>query len=176
MKETGIRETGMETDFWQKGWIRALTTALVIGMMALIFCFSMENAEKSDTTSGRISGIVIRMLYPGYPGETAERQQEIYDAVQFAVRKTAHFTEYLILGLLMRFCFLSWFGRKAWLELLSWGAGTLYAVTDELHQLTIDGRSGQWTDVLLDSAGVLAGVLTAKALARLIGKKAGGKA
>ena len=37
--------------------------------------------------------------------------------------------------------------------------GTLYAVTDEMHQLLIEGRSGQWTDVLIDSAGALTGVL-----------------
>ena len=40
-----------------------------------------------------------------------------------------------------------------------WGFSTLYAVTDEMHQLLIEGRSGQWTDVLIDSAGALTGVL-----------------
>ena len=158
---------------WQKTWIRVVSTALVIGMMALIFCFSMQNADASDETSGGISRIVIGIFYPGYGGETPEKQTEIYDTVQHYVRKTAHFTEYLILGLLMRFCLLSWFGKRGWLAAASWGAATLYAVTDEMHQLMIDGRSGQWTDVLLDSAGVLAGVLIAGAVIRRIEQKRG---
>ena len=81
--------------------------------------------------------------------------------------------EYLLLGFLIRFCLLSWFGKRTWLTIGSWGAGTLYALTDEIHQMMIDGRSGQWTDVLLDSAGVLAGVLIAAKLVELTERKAG---
>jgi VanZ family protein len=62
---------------------------------------------------------------------------------------------------LLRLCFESWFGPGKWLPLTAWAAGTLYAGTDELHQLMTDGRSGQWTDVLLDSSGVLTGVALA---------------
>ena len=49
--------------------------------------------------------------------------------------------------------------------------GTAYAGTDELHQLLIDGRSGQWTDVLLDSAGAMTGVLLAALALYLIRKR-----
>ena len=163
----------MEASQWKKTWLRVLTTALVLGMMALIFCFSMESAERSDETSGILSRTIIRVMYPDYDRFSAERQQEIYDNVQHYVRKTAHFTEYLILGVLMRFCLQSWFGPVKGLNLSAWGAGTLYAVTDEIHQLTIDGRSGQWTDVALDSAGVLAGVMIALGLIRIIDKRKG---
>ena len=34
----------------------------------------------------------------------------------------------------------------------------LYAATDEVHQLFVPGRSGQVSDVLLDSAGAIAGL------------------
>ena len=67
--------------------------------------------------------------------------------------------EYALLGFLVRLLGESyaWRGR-GW---IAWGGGTLYAVTDELHQLFSDGRSAQAADVLLDSAGVLSGVLAA---------------
>ena len=39
--------------------------------------------------------------------------------------------------------------------------GVLTALTDETIQLFSDGRSGQVTDVWLDSAGVLTGILVA---------------
>ena len=78
------------------------------------------------------------------------------------MRKTAHFTEYALLGLLVRFCLQSWIGnRKKHLLPAGWIFGTLYAVTDELHQLLTDGRAGQWTDVVLDSSGVLTGAVIA---------------
>lgn len=37
--------------------------------------------------------------------------------------------------------------------------GSLYAASDEFHQLFVPGRSGRLTDVLIDSAGLLAGIL-----------------
>ena len=40
-----------------------------------------------------------------------------------------------------------------------WGIATAYAVTDEFHQLFVPGRSGQMTDVMIDSGGALVGLL-----------------
>ena len=130
-------------------------------VIVLIFVFSTEDAERSDRTSGGISRAVIRLVYPDYDRKTPEEQQACYDSIQHLVRKSAHFTEYTILGLLIRLCLESWFGRRKGMLPASWALGTLYAGTDELHQLLIDGRSGQWTDVLLDSGGVMTGVLIA---------------
>ena len=143
----------------QKTWIRILLTGLTVTMMILIFLFSTEPAERSDRTSGHLSMTVITMLHPDYESYTAEQKETLYADVQHYVRKTAHFTEYLILGVLIRLCLESWFGTRRLLNPLSWAAGTVYACTDELHQLIIDGRSGQISDVLLDSCGVLIGVL-----------------
>ena len=42
---------------------------------------------------------------------------------------------------------------------LPWVIGTIYAVSDEVHQLFVEGRSCEVRDMLLDSAGVAAGVL-----------------
>ncbi len=156
----------MERTGWQLTWVRILTTALTAAMMVLIFLFSTEDAEHSDRTSGSISRAIIPVVYPDYEQKTPETQREYYDSIQHVVRKAAHFTEYAILGALLRLCLESWFGRKKWVFPSAWAAGTLYAVTDELHQLMIIGRSGQWTDVLLDSAGVLTGVLIASLIRR----------
>ncbi len=51
---------------------------------------------------------------------------------------------------------------------LSWGIGTGYAATDEIHQLFVPGRSGQLSDVLLDSAGVMAGIIIVLLLIRMV--------
>ena len=83
--------------------------------------------------------------------------------MQHVIRKCAHFSEYMILGFLIRLCFESWFGHRLRkyriLALTGFLAGTAYACTDEMHQKSIEGRSGQWSDVLVDASGVLAGVI-----------------
>ena len=87
---------------WQKPWVRLVTTMLTIGMMVMIFLFSTQTAERSDRTSGFFSNAIISILYPNYADEETDRQQEIYDGVQFIVRKCAHFLEYTLLGFLIR--------------------------------------------------------------------------
>ena len=72
---------------------------------------------------------------------------------------------------MIRLCLESWFGRRRFMLPAAWIAGVLYAATDELHQLRIDGRSGQRSDVMLDSCGVLAGVLAASLILYLWWRK-----
>ena len=129
--------------------------------------------EQSDRTSGRIAMLVIHAVYPEYDRYPEKEQRKVYDDIQFLVRKAAHFTEYLVLGIMIRLCIESWFGKKRFLNTTGWVYGTLYACTDELHQLLTDGRSGQWQDVLLDSCGVLAGVLITALIRRRRERKAG---
>jgi VanZ family protein len=47
-----------------------------------------------------------------------------------------------------------------------WLIGTAYAVTDEIHQYVVPGRSCEVRDVVIDSCGVLVGALIAAKLAR----------
>ena len=76
------------------------------------------------------------------------------------LRKLAHMTEY---GLLW---FLLWralgYGNPAIPAAIAIG----YAITDELHQATVEGRHGTPVDVLIDSAGVALAMLAARARAR----------
>lgn len=80
-----------------------------------------------------------------------------------AVRKIAHFTEFLLLGVLLHFSFRSLQIRSSALLL---GTGLLVAAADELLQLFSPGRSCQVTDVLLDFSGVVVSVLFFALLSR----------
>jgi len=64
-------------------------------------------------------------------------------------RKFVHAVEF---GLL----FLLWLRAFRW-RAAGWAAAIAisYAMTDELHQTTVDGRRGTPVDVLIDTAGVL---------------------
>ncbi len=79
----------------------------------------------------------------------------------FLVRKTAHFTEYALLGICASQAVYA--GRGATRGALSALALFLVAVPaiDETIQLFVDGRLGQVTDVLLDCCGAAAGVALA---------------
>ena len=76
---------------------------------------------------------------------------------------------------MIRLCLESWFGHRMKkariLALIGFGAGAGYACTDEAHQLAIDGRSGQLTDVLVDSSGVLGGAVLGTLLIRSLNRR-----
>lgn len=66
------------------------------------------------------------------------------------LRKIAHTAEYAILGaLLVRAT-----GRAG----LAFALGTLYAISDEIHQSFVPGRLGSPLDVAIDAVGVAIGV------------------
>ena len=76
------------------------------------------------------------------------------------IRKVAHFAIYALLGalifLLMRVGYETEGKRSVILPPVF---SAFYAVTDEIHQLVVSGRSGQVRDVLIDSLGAVAGTL-----------------
>jgi hypothetical protein len=71
------------------------------------------------------------------------------------LRKAAHVTEYAVLGALL---------ARALRELSAFVVGVAYAVTDELHQTVVAGRTGALLDVAVDATGVLLGILVVRRL------------
>ena len=68
------------------------------------------------------------------------------------IRKTAHMSEYALLLFFIYYGFKKTITHQYTL-LLSLLITFLYACSDEFHQLFIPGRSGQFVDVLIDTAG-----------------------
>ncbi len=158
---------------WQSTSVRFITTFLTVAVMVMIFAFSTEDADRSNETSGAVTRIVLSVISPRYEELPPDQQEELFNSVQTVIRKCAHFSEYTLLGWMLRLCLESWFGlpvrRK--LGLWAWAGGALYACTDELHQILVDGRSGQLLDVMIDSSGVLLGTVLAGLLIRKIRKE-----
>ena len=89
------------------------------------------------------------------------------EGLSFVIRKCAHFTEYMILGMSLFVTvreFIPDEERVAAVQIVSWSIGALYAVTDESHQSFVPGRSCEIRDILIDSCGVAAGVLIMNAI------------
>lgn len=143
---------------------------IAVGIVAgMIFWFSAQSGAASSQLSGGITEKVVEVVEPDYASLPEPEQQTLFDAVQFVVRKSAHFSEYALLGFLLRLLCASYALRRG--GLVSWLCGTGYAATDELHQWFVAARSAMWQDVCLDSSGVLAGVLLATGILALIAYK-----
>lgn len=134
---------------------RVVFTLALIGCIAFIFSNSMAVAEVSSVSSGRVLQLlqaVLRRL--GHPALAQRLTMHI-------VRKMAHFCEYTLEGFLLMLCMRVYSRRPLRHITVPMLAGVLTALTDETIQLFSQGRSSQVTDVWLDSAGVLAGILAA---------------
>ena len=145
---------------------RKIFFALTLLWMAGIFAFSSRSGSKSTEDSYFAGTVVGRIFVPGYEEWSAEEQKIFAEKIDHPVRKSAHAAEYAALGVLAAGTCIharkedTVRRRRIFREfLLPWGVASLYAATDEFHQLFVPGRSGQFSDVLLDSAGALAGML-----------------
>lgn len=126
---------------------------IVILCMIIIFSFSMDNSTESTRKS---EGVILEVT--SFLGIDLTNQQHIIELFFVPVRKAAHFFIYFVLGVTL-ISFLREFSisiRK--LILLSIFLAFLYACSDEVHQLFVPGRSGQVSDVLLDTIGASVGV------------------
>ena len=77
----------------------------------------------------------------------------------YLVRKTAHFTEYAVLGVLVSNALGPAWARNPRAYLLVAAVLALVPSIDETIQLFVPGRSGQVTDVLLDCCGAATGAV-----------------
>ena len=134
-------------------------------LMIIIFVHSAMPADVSSQESSFLEGIVAKLF------------QLDADTASFVVRKCAHFLEYLALGMSMMF-FADGLRRRGRDDaasddtsdtysgkyislrriLLVFGCAVLYAVSDEVHQSFVPGRSCELRDMCIDAAGILVGI------------------
>lgn len=150
-----------------------LTLIPLLAVMIMIFCFSAQSSSKSSETSARITKTVVRVTHPDYDRLDRQTQRTIFERTSHLVRKTAHFTEFAMLGFFL-YLHLRALARERGLRrpaLYTALGGVLYAVSDELHQGFVAGRAPAALDVGIDSVGVLFGLLVMALLLVLCGAK-----
>ena len=129
--------------------------------MCIVFKFLSQPSTESSQLSGEITKAILN-FFNVLEGKTIEQQSQI----ETIVRKLAHYFIYTIGGILI---FLHMDSYKIHINkkvLVSQIIGTIYAATDEFHQLFVPGRSGEVRDVCLDSLGVITGIAIIKLLKR----------
>jgi VanZ family protein len=139
----------------------------VLLWMVFIFIFSSQPYEKQDLRpwlQTELSGKQIQRYFGNthlnYGGHAISiNALGIPGFVEFFIRKSAHVTEYAVLGLLVLHGLSMIFPGKRGLFLIAIGFCALYAATDEYHQSFISHRTPMTADVALDTAGALIGAL-----------------
>ena len=142
--------------FGNKRILRFIALILLVLWMSLIFGLSSQNAANSASVSSGLSRKIVSMLYPKFEDLSEAEQREILSSLAFPVRKAAHFSLFAVLGVIA-FWNVSFFDKLSLKvkSLISIGFSSLYAATDEFHQLFIEGRSGELRDIFIDTAGAI---------------------
>ena len=135
---------------------------LTLMCMAMIFYFSSQSADTSTQESHRIGKFIGYVFEYDFQNWSPDAQERYAAKLDHPIRKAAHFLEYTLLGILLAGVFYEKKRRRKQKILIPFAIGALYAVSDELHQLIVgSGRAFQFTDILIDSCGVMAGILLA---------------
>ena len=132
--------------------------------------FSAQNGdESSELSQGFLRTFILRFT----PDNISE---DIVNMMEYIIRKCAHMTEYAVFGILVFYQIkLYRLFEKEWNRIvMAVICVMIYASTDEIHQLFVGGRSGRFTDVLIDTAGGFIGIMAAAFIAARHQGKNGG--
>ncbi len=142
-------------------------TILLIVITAVLACtafFIFYNSLLSGTVSNQKSGVIVELIRPIIDPDGRMATYEI----QYIVRKTAHFSEFLLLGasltavalILSKKIFSPWLFMPMFFTLAT-------AVADEYVQ-SFTGRSSLVSDIVIDFSGGFCGIVLTVAVFAVI--------
>ncbi|NHM16579.1 VanZ family protein [Eggerthellaceae bacterium zg-887] len=135
----------------------------ILAVLWMGFIFFMSAHTGSDLDQGTGLFAAIKASLEDFVARTVGLQTDV-------VSTLAHFAEYLVLGILLANALrLRTSAGKAFLIAVL--AGSLYGVTDEIHQIFVPGRLCDPADWLTDTLGCTLGALCLSALKRPQAKK-----
>lgn len=150
-----------------------LTLSIILWMAIVIFYLSHQPASSSNDLSTGITEVILNFFHLVTPWIEID-----VEFVNHIVRKNAHFFAYLILGLLTMSAIrhvqnirlkemhvaskriIKILKRKQRYQAFFFSVLIClsYAISDEIHQLFVPGRSGEVKDVMIDTCGAIVGM------------------
>ena len=127
---------------------------IIVLLMAFIFSLSADTGSQSTKKS---DSIIVKSCEVILGRKLSEYEKEKYiNKFVKIVRKSAHLFLYFLLGLaiisfIKEFTIISY--RSIVLTIL---IVFVYAISDEVHQMFVNGRSGEMLDVVIDTIGGIA--------------------
>ena len=150
----------------KKKWKVIFSSLLVILWMGIVFCFSDMDTYQSNTRSkGTINHVITATVATTnkigitnkHPSE--ERVNQIVELLNLPLRKCMHASIYFGLMLLLLNVFKMGDIKLKKAVIFSFIICFLYACGDEYHQTFILGRTGQFSDVIIDMFGASIGMI-----------------
>lgn len=138
---------------------RGILYVLLILVFMSIFGFSNQNGTQSSGVSKKVARTIIDTNVSTKNKDEKTKEKLVEDSQKF-VRKMAHFTIYMVVGILMMSLMYTYKNisveNKLWISIC---VGILYAISDEIHQYFIPGRTASPIDVGIDTSGAFLGIL-----------------
>lgn len=142
----------------KKNILRIILILLLLGTFYIIFGFSSQDGEKSGSLSRRITE-KIATLIPQIQKENEIEKENIMNTMESIIRKMAHFSIYTLVGLLLMALVSTYNIKEKNRLIITLTTGIIYASSDEIHQSFVPGRSPMITDIVIDTMGVILGIL-----------------
>lgn len=147
-----------------KKQIKVFKILLILIWMIVIFMFSNEKGAKSTSTSRKVTEAIVQTV----SSKSIEENEPIIVSLDKVIRKLAHYTIYTIGGIVIFNYAKTTEKSKKEKILYSIAFGACYAITDEIHQFFVSGRSARIFDVGIDTLGVITGILIYLAIIKII--------
>lgn len=137
---------------YRKNYIkRIIYLILVVLWMSTVFFFSEQNGDESSNVSNETTKIIVQF--------SNKNSDSLVERLNPYIRKLAHYSLYTVGGILIYLFFKTFKIYKSKQILYSFIFGFLYACSDEIHQMFVPHRSAMVKDVVIDSFGVLTGII-----------------
>lgn len=141
---------------------KIITFLAVVGLFlvyGMIFSFSADNAEESSAISAKVTDFLVQMYYKYTGGQAVVAETVEGLPIEEVIRKLAHFTEYMLVGLLSYGIAVLWMEKQLTCFLLVLLQLIVSGAFDEIHQYFVPGRYASVIDVVIDTAGGIAGII-----------------
>lgn len=149
--------------------IRFILALLLIATFGMIFNFSNQDSDKSGSTSQKVTETITKDI-KSIQKLNKNEKAKIIDKIEDVIRKIAHFSLYALVGFLLMSLLITYNINEKNKIISTVIIGAIYAISDEIHQSFVSGRSGQVSDVFLDTLGVAVGGLFILLIIKILNK------
>lgn len=143
---------------------RIILLLLIVFNLSFIWVNSSKVSTDSDKTSKSIAHSVAKKIVKDFDTLPKDKQDSHVSKLNEKIRSSAHFAEFIPLGILWWLLFFVLFSpkdRRWYLPLFSLVCSILLsmlcALFDEVHQIFVKGRSFELKDIATDTLGALFG-------------------
>lgn len=151
--------------------LKPLSFLPALCMMYIIYSFSGQDGATSAQLSYKVTHVMVEVVNEVADLNLSEAQIKVYiDKYHYPVRKLAHFTEYMLLGLSVAFPLYVYGMRGFWLVIFAGAFCVGFAYLDEYHQSFVGGRTPAKKDVMIDSCGAIVGIYITR-MVGFVGRK-----